>query len=671
MHAIQPYLDYFTQHPGWAIAIVFLIAFGEALLIIGLFVPSTAVLVGAGMLVGTGHLEFWPIFAATAVGCILGDQISYWAGRLFGERLKTLWPLNRYPALVARGEEFVRLHGGKSIAIGRFVPGVKAVVPGIAGMFGMSQAFFFAVNISSGLIWAFAHILPGVVAGQMLALAGDLSERLLIVLLILIVILVGVGWLIRLGAIALIPPIERAQARIHAWSLTRAEKRWRRLGRILAPGNPRAISVIVFAAIAVTMLLLFIQLAASIVGGERFANADISIFKMMRSIRNEPADELMITLTMFGDWIAIVALSLAMLAWLVWRRAWRAAVALVAVVAISKLFVVVIKDWMQRPRPLELAGLPEAFSFPSSHATMATVCFGVLAVLAGQSLGRWGRAIAFTLAFMASIVVGYSRIYLGAHWLSDVLAGLLFGAVMTAAFGVAVEAMPPRRIKPLGLAAASLGVYLVAGAFYVSAGYADAARLYAPQAPVVRYTLSEWQAGAWASLPARRIDLAGKPEEPFIAQWAGSTDAISAALARDGWSQAPRWTWRAGVPYLDPHAALATLQPRPLLHEGLPAGMTFIKPIPGEDTRRLVIRVWRTDFELAQDGIADPIHMISITRDVLRRGWNLYAIPASADADVAETSAAIAALEKDTRVSVLAAVGRAKDDRGILVVARP
>ena len=49
MEHIQPYLDYFAQHPGWAIAVVFLIAFGEALLIIGLFVPSTAVLVGAGL----------------------------------------------------------------------------------------------------------------------------------------------------------------------------------------------------------------------------------------------------------------------------------------------------------------------------------------------------------------------------------------------------------------------------------------------------------------------------------------------------------------------------------------------------------------------------------------------------------------------------------------------
>ncbi len=82
------------------------------------------------------------------------------AGRLFGDRLKIMWPLNHYPQLVARGEDFVRRHGGKSIAIGRFVPGVKSVVPGIVGMFGMNQLFFVFVNVTSGIVWAFAHVVP-------------------------------------------------------------------------------------------------------------------------------------------------------------------------------------------------------------------------------------------------------------------------------------------------------------------------------------------------------------------------------------------------------------------------------------------------------------------------------------------------------------------------------
>ena len=142
MHLIQPYLDYFAQHPTWAIAVVFLIAFGEALLIIGLFVPSTAVLVGAGILVGAGQLAFWPVFLATTIGAVAGDQVSFWAGRYFGNGLRKIWPLNKFPQLVERGEDFVKRHGGKSIALGRFVPGVKAVVPGIVGLLGMGETAY-------------------------------------------------------------------------------------------------------------------------------------------------------------------------------------------------------------------------------------------------------------------------------------------------------------------------------------------------------------------------------------------------------------------------------------------------------------------------------------------------------------------------------------------------
>jgi undecaprenyl-diphosphatase len=171
MDVIKPFLDYFSTNPEWALVIIFFVAMGEALLIIGLFVPSTAILVGAGVLIGTGHLNFWPVIIVTTLGAILGDQLSYWAGRYFGESLKTLWPLNRYTQLAAKGEDFVREHGGKSVAIGRFVPGVKSVVPGVVGMLGMNQAFFLFVNVTSAVVWAFVHVLPGVLIGQGLAFA--------------------------------------------------------------------------------------------------------------------------------------------------------------------------------------------------------------------------------------------------------------------------------------------------------------------------------------------------------------------------------------------------------------------------------------------------------------------------------------------------------------------
>jgi len=162
MELIQPYLDYFALHPNWALAVVFFTAMGEALLVIGLFVPSSATLVGAGTLVGVGRLSFWPVMIAAILGCVVGDQISFWAGRIYGDRLRGMWPLRNYPHLLAKGEEYVKKHGGKSIAVGRFVPGIKSVIPGIAGMFGMNQMYFLIINVASGIVWGAMHILPGV-----------------------------------------------------------------------------------------------------------------------------------------------------------------------------------------------------------------------------------------------------------------------------------------------------------------------------------------------------------------------------------------------------------------------------------------------------------------------------------------------------------------------------
>ena len=264
MEYLQPYLNYFSQYPALAMAFIFFIAFGEALLIIGLFVPSTAVLIGAGMLVGTGHLGFWPVFLATTLGAVLGDQLSYWAGRLFGDRLKTMWPLNYYPGLVARGENFVRDHGGKSIAIGRFVPGVKAVVPGVLGMFRMNQFAFAAINVVSAVVWTAVHVFPGMLLGQGLALAGELSGRLVVVLLILLILAAVAGWLIRLFVGGLAPWIEFGQLKLSRWARSKPGKWWRRFGRAISPANPRAVIIIVFAAVAITSLIAFIRLIGGV-----------------------------------------------------------------------------------------------------------------------------------------------------------------------------------------------------------------------------------------------------------------------------------------------------------------------------------------------------------------------------------------------------------------------
>ena len=119
-------------------------------------------------------------------GAVAGDGVSYWLGHHYKRRLTGLWPFSRYPGMLQRGETFFSRNGGKSILLGRFVGPVRPVIPVVAGMMGMKPVHFSIVNVLSAIGWALVYILPGVVFGTSLAVAGAVSTRLAVVVFILI-----------------------------------------------------------------------------------------------------------------------------------------------------------------------------------------------------------------------------------------------------------------------------------------------------------------------------------------------------------------------------------------------------------------------------------------------------------------------------------------------------
>jgi undecaprenyl-diphosphatase len=281
---------------------------------------------------------------------------------------------------------------------------------------------------------------------------------------------------------------------------------------------------------------------------------------------------------------------------------------------------------------------------------MAALTFGILAVLVSHSMGRWGRSLVYAICAVIVVAIAYSRVYLGAHWLSDVLAGLLFGAVMSMAFAIAIEAIPPRRIRPLGLFAATLIVFLGAGAAHVWLNYAAAEEAYAVRERVTSQAFADWQGEGWRKLPARRIDLVGRTGEEFVAELAGSLDAIRLTFEPASWKEVPKWTWRAALPYLDPGASLADLPPRPALHEGLKAKLTLIRQESDSPNLRLVLRVFKTSTSVSLRGRSEPVYLVSLTREVLRSGFHLYAVPSPALAIPEEIAAVRARLSGSSRL---------------------
>lgn len=185
LHAITDWISMVMQSVSgnyWLfVFLVFLVCVGEAVFIAGLLVPSLPILLLVGGLIATQDLDFWPIFLAATAGGVVGDAISYWIGFWLKDRIKTIWPFRNYLELIAKGEIFFQRHGGKAIFIGRFITGLKAVVPGIAGMLGMKWSYFTFINVISAFVWAASHILPGMFLTQWLESIGLSLELVILV----------------------------------------------------------------------------------------------------------------------------------------------------------------------------------------------------------------------------------------------------------------------------------------------------------------------------------------------------------------------------------------------------------------------------------------------------------------------------------------------------------
>lgn len=152
---------FIAQHGIWAGPIVGLLAFGESLAVIGLFIPATAMMIAVGGLIGTGVVDPLPIIGWAVVGAVIGDWISYSVGRRIGPAAYRRWPLNRHRPMVARARLFFRRYGFLSIFAGRFLGPIRATIPLVAGVMEMDRRRFQLANVTSAILWVPVMFAPG------------------------------------------------------------------------------------------------------------------------------------------------------------------------------------------------------------------------------------------------------------------------------------------------------------------------------------------------------------------------------------------------------------------------------------------------------------------------------------------------------------------------------
>ncbi|MEO9530856.1 VTT domain-containing protein [Roseibium sp.] len=624
---LDPVLTFIADNPSLAGLICFLAAMGEALFLVGLFVPSTVVLVGAGTLVGLGKLDVVPIFIWTTLGATAGDAISYWVGYTFKDKLKNMWPLKRYAHMVESGEAFFKRHGGKSVFIGRFVPGVKSVVPGIAGMAGMNFTRFSVVNVTSAIAWTIAHMGPGIIAGSALGAIGQISGRLALVLgalLLVIFLIVMLGrWLILIilplfpnAHAAIVKGFARRQGRISQW-----------IARNFDPAHPRSSGMLASALLLLITMPSFFWLMGEVAPGETMVRADLAILNLFDSLRTPAGDRIMVFVTSLGDGIVVTAVTLVVGAYLFARKAWRRATGFIIAMAVTALFVPLFKLLLHRSRPLELYSDAHAYSFPSGHATLNAVLFGICAVLIVHDLSRWAKASVFTVTAAYVITIGFSRIYLGAHWMSDVLAGLLFGTAMVSAFAFVFGPIHNEKVGRRTLAAIVVATLAVFGGWHLSGTYDKALLTYEPRSDKEVLTGSGWLEGAWQALPARRIELNGDREEPLVVQYSGSLDGFAGTAEKAGWQRPPKWSLSTAGGFVEGKTPPDSLPILPRSQNGRQPDLVLIRK--DEAGGRWVLRLWPSRYQILETGRLRALYLGSVVHEDILRPMGEFSGPST------------------------------------------
>ncbi|HXH04205.1 MAG TPA: bifunctional DedA family/phosphatase PAP2 family protein [Candidatus Competibacteraceae bacterium] len=617
---ITALLAWIAAHPGWMGLVILLTALGESLAMIGMLVPGALLMFGFGALIALGHVEFWNAWAWAAVGATLGDGLSFWLGRHFHQQLRNLWPFSRYPQTLTRAEDFFRRHGGKSILFGRFIGPVRAVVPAVAGMLDMPLARYIPANLLASVLWAPAYLLPGMVFAASLELAAQVAWRLVVLILLLLALIGLTVWLVRLTYRLFAPRLQFWLAGLFRWG---APRPW--LGPVLRSLlDPHSGEVRGLTTVAVVLLggsvLLALTLAAA--GQTLPTSLDRSLYQFLQELRTPWADRVMVLITQLGDWPPKTLLTAAVFAWL-WRQGARSAAwHWLAAVGFGVLSNTSFKWLFAIQRPQELYVGVSSFSFPSNHATLTTLLFGFLAVLIARETPWARRWLVYLGAALVILPVAFSRLSLGAHWLTDTVAGICLGLVWVGLVGLAYNRHLAPPLDRRGLLRVSLITLLLTQVIYGALRFDADLQRYRPQSAPQMMAAADWWQDGWRRLPGYRQDFLGQPRQRLPLQWAAPRAALLARLQGAGWRPANGPGHGAALQWLNPAVTLEQLPVLPQVHAGQHDAVTLVRPaaVPEE---RWVLRFWDSGWRL-DDGT--PLWLGGLSRERLERRLDFFSL---------------------------------------------
>jgi len=438
--------DRILSLPGWLVlALVFAFPALEASAFVGFVFPGEIAVILGGVAASRGTVPLWAVIAAAVSGAIIGDSTGYLIGRRWGTHLLH-GTLGRLPVIrthldknLDSARAYVQRRQGSAVFFGRFTAALRVLVPGLAGISEVHYPTFLLYNVAGGALWGTGFAVLGYVAGASYHRVEKIAGQAGLVLLGLIVAGLIAARLARHFA-ARAPGLEAIGDRVAAipplaWARRRfpAQVAWGR--RRLDPRSPQGFWLTFTVAAGALAAWAFGGLTQDVAGHDDTVLADPHVTAWVVAHRTDWLTSVLSVLTWLGSTAVIIPLGLAVgLYFLIRRRTWRSLALLAAAVAGGIGLYDIVKPLVGRPRPPAAIwiGHYTGPAFPSGHATQSAAFYAMLAIVLGAGLSSRRRAILWSAAALAVLIVGASRIYLAAHWLTDVLAGYALGATWVA-----------------------------------------------------------------------------------------------------------------------------------------------------------------------------------------------------------------------------------------------
>ena len=196
------------------------------------------------------------------------------------------------------------------------------------------------------------------------------------------------------------------------------------------------------------LLLVFLELLQDVVYKDPIVQADAWILNIVELFRSQNLDHIMLFFTYMGSWEAILVgtIFVSMVLYVLNRK--RYLMTLLFSVVAGQLIIMALKTIVSRPRPTSVSPIvfENSFSFPSGHAFVVFSFFGLTAYFIYKHLRlSWQRVLIVVAMTLLVVIISFSRVYLGVHWPTDVLASYAAGGAWLTAMITSLEIREKRR----------------------------------------------------------------------------------------------------------------------------------------------------------------------------------------------------------------------------------